>query len=269
MLKLLLIKFADVLILLQQAERVHQQIIVIHHIVGLLAVAENAVDRLQLFDDGKEVGVVVVDDAGDRFLRIRGEAKDIEQHRALGQGLVLGIEPHRFQRRHGVILRVIPIQDGKVVAKTKGIRVAAEELVRHGVEGAAPDAGDVLGEEITHALQHLARGFVREGEEEDVLRLHPVFDQISHAIGERAGLTAARPGDDEERARLGRDRLVLFVIELRPVIDLLRRMRRGRFFQDVLERHPMSFAQAGRGAMRNSNDFSRRCDTAEEPAWGI
>ena len=47
-LKLFLVKFAHVLVLAQQAERIDEQVVVIHHVVDPLARLENALDGLEL-----------------------------------------------------------------------------------------------------------------------------------------------------------------------------------------------------------------------------
>ena len=54
------------------------------------------------------------------------------------------------------------------------------------------------------ALLHLPRGLVREGDREDLVRLHADRrEQVRDAVGEHAGLARARAGDHEQRP-LGR-----------------------------------------------------------------
>jgi len=72
-------------------------------------------------------------------------------------------------------------------------------------------------------------------------------DQVRDAIRQRPRLAAPRARDDEDRPWFRRDRRELLVVELRPVIDL-RTGRRVAFLQDILDRHPPSFARrCGRG----------------------
>ncbi len=148
--------------------------------------------------------------------------------RALRQRLVLRIEPGGAQGGGGEIGRVVPVENGEVAAEAERVGVAAQEPVGHGMERPAPDARDVVGQEIAHPLQHFARGLVGEGQEQDVLRLDPVLDQVGDPVGQRPGLAAARPRDDEDRPRLGHDRGILLVVERGAVIDL--RAGRGVVF---------------------------------------
>lgn len=95
----------------------------------------------------------------------------------------------------------------------------AEDFVADGMEGAAPKALGAVGQEVGNALQHFARGLVGEGQQENVGRLDPVFEQVGDAIGQRARLAAARAGDDEHRPRAGSDGLTLLRVEFGLIVD--------------------------------------------------
>src|ERR1700722_10487196 len=90
-LKLLLIKFADVLFFLQQSQRINQKVVVVHDVVSLLAVAEDAVDRLELANNRVEVGIIVNHHGRDRVLRVGRKTEDVAGNGALGQFLVLRV----------------------------------------------------------------------------------------------------------------------------------------------------------------------------------
>ena len=117
--------------------------------------------------------------------------------------------------------------------------MAAEDAVADGMEGSAPEAGGLLGQEGVHALEHFAGGFVGEGEQEDVLRGDGVFQEVGDAICQRPGLAAAGSGDDEALAGRRGDGSELLRIQLGGEIDLdLRHLGRGASsLQCVCARH--------------------------------
>ncbi len=103
--------------------------------------------------------------------------------------------------------------------KPAASRVGAEDAIADGVEGAAPEAGEIVRDQRGDALEHLARGLIRKGEEQDARGADAVLDEVGDAIGQRAGLAAAGAGDDQRGAGSGGDGLVLLRIELRGVVD--------------------------------------------------
>ena len=96
----------------------------------------------------REVGIIFLDHARDRFLRVGRQPENIEQHGALRQRLVLRVEAGRLQRRDGEIGGVVAVEDGEIAAEPELVGVAAQEPVRHGVKRPAPDARDVCGSRL-------------------------------------------------------------------------------------------------------------------------
>ena len=75
----------------------------------------------------------------------------------------------------------------------------AQHAIPDRVKRAAPKTARVDREKIRHAIEHLARSFVRKREQQDVARIDPVLDQVRDAISQRARLPAARARDDKQR----------------------------------------------------------------------
>ena len=124
-------------------------------------------------------------------------------------------------RDHGVdqILLVFAIHDGESARISESAAVAAQHPVADGMKRPAPESARVDREEICDAIEHLARGFVGEGEEQDVARIDAVLEQVGDAIRQGARLAGAGAGDDQQRTRRRGHRGVLLLIQLRRVID--------------------------------------------------
>ena len=84
------------------------------------------------------------------------------------------------------------------------VDLGPEHARARGVEGGdqrgAPAAG-AGGQDRRHALRHLAGGLVREGDGQDLPRVHAAGHQVGDPLRDDAGLAATRPGQDEQRAR--------------------------------------------------------------------
>ncbi len=82
-------------------------------------------------------------------------------------------------------------------------RVLLDEPVAEGVEGGDLHVGVAVGHERVHALFHLGRRLVGEGQREDLGRAGRAGgDQVGDAAGDDGGLAGARARDDEQRAGL-------------------------------------------------------------------
>jgi hypothetical protein len=67
---------------------------------------------------------------------------------------------------------------------------------------------------ITHALLHLGRGAVGEGDREDLGgRCQPLVDQVRDAMGEHARLARSGTGHHQQRSLRVQHRLTLLGVE--------------------------------------------------------
>ena len=65
--------------------------------------------------------------------------------------------------------------------------------------------------QFVQALHHLFGGLIRKSHGQDPPRAHPHrFDQISHPLGDDAGLAGAGPGQNQHRAVDGLNGFLLF-----------------------------------------------------------
>ena len=85
-------------------------------------------------------------------------------------------------------------------AVAEPLRLAAQDPPAGGVEGEDPDRARGSAEDPLEPLAHLGRSLVREGDGEDLVRLHAVrADQVGDAVGEHARLPRPGAGDHEQR----------------------------------------------------------------------
>ena len=127
-------------------------------------------------------------------------------------------------------------------AEELGVR--AQEARADGVERPGRRAVQVGADERLDAPLHLARGAVREREEEERRRVGAVLDEARDAVDERARLARARARDDERRPVGREDDGLLLLVQLARVVDAVALRRRGAP-EDVLRG-----ARAGRRVTR-------------------
>ena len=149
---------------------------------------------------------------GDRLVPERRDAGRV----LLGRDqLVLRVRDLRVDPARGESLRVLaellearlddPYLVGLVVdrerrAVPEPLRLATQDPPAGGVEREDPDRARGSAEDPLEPLAHLGRSLVREGDGEDLVRLHAVrTDQVGDAVGEDARLSRPGAGDHEQR----------------------------------------------------------------------
>ena len=115
--------------------------------------------------------------------------------------------------------RVVLIVDreGAAVIGLQLLDVLAQNAHAETVKSRNPgSAGKFLAaQQALHALTHLLRGFVREGDGENVPGRHAFFaDQVSDAIGDHARFAGAGTRQNQQRAVGGEHSFALLVVEL-------------------------------------------------------
>jgi hypothetical protein len=115
-------------------------------------------------------------------------------------------------RLHGTQL-VRGVADGELAGVAQGGAVLAQDAGAERVERPHRDLARPLAGEVGHALLHLARRLVREGDGEDARGGDAEREEVGDASGDDARLAGARPGQDEERALGGRGRVPLRGVE--------------------------------------------------------
>ena len=122
----------------------------------------------------------------------------------LGETRRLGVNAGVGDRRAHQGLGIIAVHDRKRLRIADRLGVPPQHPVADRVERPAPEPGRVATDQLLHAVHHLSRGLVGEGQQEDAVHRDALLKQIRHAIGQRARL--ARSGSRQHQCRPGRRR---------------------------------------------------------------
>ena len=184
-----LVKLAHVRVFLHQLEPQHQQVVEIHQPIGALApgVARQHVDDLlgQLL----EPRVAILDDLAHINLLVDGQRADVAHHIRLGKARGFHVNLCLGDTGVDETLGILTILNGKRTRKPQCLRVPPKHAMTNGMKRAAPQLTHVSPYELSHAIHHLARGLVGKCQQQNAIRRHALFQQIRHAIGQRACLT--------------------------------------------------------------------------------
>ncbi len=108
--------------------------------------------------------------------------------------------------------RVFAVEDRKPRTVAEEFGVSAQDPVACGVKGAAGHPHRSVFHQLFDPAQHLPRGLVGEGEEENSARRDAVLDQPAGSIDQGPGLAGAGAGEGEHRpAGVHDDRQLLLV----------------------------------------------------------
>ena len=189
------VALADLLVVAQQLHRADDDVVEVEGVVlvqelGVALVAarrhlfEVAV-RLHLVGGGRDqLALCLRDDGEDRARRVLAHVEAV-----LGADLL--------HQRHLVAVVV----DREAAGDADRLAVDAEDARADSVEGPERDAAGDAAEQPLDALAQLSRRLVREGDGHDPGGRYVLLaDQIGDAVGDDAGLAAARPGEDQQRA---------------------------------------------------------------------
>ena len=227
MTELLAVVLPDFRMLAQQLVRADKQIVEIHRVGRHLAFLVGGAHRNDRVRDTLEVSEAVVHEDIERVAGVRREREQLGQHVGFRKTLVAR---HADIVGHGLkqIGLVLAVEDAEPGLEADHFGMTPQNPVADRVEGPAPNAVGVRTEQLGDAPGHFPRRFVGESEQQDLPRLDPVLQQPRHAVGQRARLAAARPGDDQRGAAGRSHRGQLLLVEFRAVIDAVRRGAQSR-----------------------------------------
>ena len=216
--ELVAVMIADLGMIAQQLVRADEQVVEIHGVGRDLATLVGGADGGDGVGHAVEVTEAIMHEDIERVAGVGRQREQLGEHIGFGKTFVArhtGIVDHALQEV-GLILAV---EDTEAGFESDDIRVAPQDAVADGVEGATPNAVGIGSEQFGNASGHFAGRFVGEGEEEDLPRLDPVLEQPGHAVGERACLAAAGAGDDQRGATRRGDGSELLLVQLGRVVD--------------------------------------------------
>ena len=206
----------------QQAHRFEQKIVEVEGVGLAQFLSVFLVEMRDLL--GLGIGRLQVE-----FLRIEHvilRPRNAAQNGARRELLVVEAEPlhHAFDHRLLVALvvddKVFRMTDRRLARNARRdahrFDVAAQHAHAKRMEGRDDGLGDAQSaDQFFDALAHFRGSLVGEGHRQDGFRHHAlVLDQIGDAVGDDAGLAAARAGEDQHRAFSGFDGFALLRVQL-------------------------------------------------------
>ena len=223
----LLIELQHIRPLLEEPHGEHQQVIEIHGICIQLFRDVTDPHRLDLLQPVIEMVIPRGDDILQRRTGVFDEAEDRGQHIGLGKAALLGIDvaagDHRVQER----LLVVAVENRERPGKAQIFRVPPQDPAADRVEGPRPQVRGIVRHQIADPLDHFTRRFIREGQQQHLLRVQPVVQQPGHPVSQRPRFPRPRPRDDKRLPRRRGNGFVLLRIQSRHVIDAGSRRDRG------------------------------------------
>ena len=138
------------------------------------------------------------------------------------------------------------VVDGEVAVDADAVGVLAQQAHAEAVEGA--DEQPLARQHRLDAVAHLAGGLVGERDGEDLVRLHPLEEEMGDAAGDDARLARPRPRQHEQRPVHVQHRLTLHVGQgLQPMVERLS-MHPAISVAGRLNRRPLAGILQVRGA---------------------
>ena len=194
---------------------VQQQIVVVEQVAALLLLHVCPIQPRQIRFPLRTPRILLLEGVLQRRARVHPVRVDLQTGVLARETLLLGREPQLLAQTVHQIRRVGAVQHAELRIELQVRRVVAQQPVADGVERARPahalrdglaDTPERFVERFPGDLEGAAAHFggraARKGKHQNPRRVHPVNDQMGHAIRERIGLARARAGDDEQRSGL-------------------------------------------------------------------
>ena len=163
-----------------------------------------------------QLRLIKAEERGDFFHRI---VLRLLVHHLGRQAMILGVtDPREHAARRGDLLPqaqfldaglhqpllIVFVINRKIAAIPQVVDVPPQHADAEGMESGNMRRARVqlhaAVQQLGHALLHLRRGFVGEGDRQDAFRWNcPGFNQVGNAVGDNARLAAARPRQDKQR----------------------------------------------------------------------
>jgi hypothetical protein len=180
-----------------------------------------------LLEQRQEIGKLLRQQFFERPFGVDHETENVREHIAFWEPHFLRVDARASHDGIEQIFLVLAVHDGESARVTECAAMPSQHAVADGMKSPAPESAGIDREQVGHAIEHLARGFIREGEKKDVARVDAVLEQVSDAISEGARFARASPGDDEQRSRRRGHGSVLLLVQLARVINADRGRGRG------------------------------------------
>jgi hypothetical protein len=209
MMKAVLIAREDVGIPLEEPDDVGDQVV---EVAGVILGQPDLVERVYASNDlvvGPAPPPIEVVAGRDEFvLRVAYLPKDARRDKLLRIQVQIAQAVLHECRLIGFI------EDDEIPWNADGFAVLAQDTSADRVEGPHPQVPVLPAQETPQPLAHLPRRFVGESDCENVVgREAALPDEVSHAVGEHAGLATSRAGEYQQRALTVKDGISLAIVQ--------------------------------------------------------
>ena len=219
MLKLALVLGGDLGIRQEKLQGLGEEVVEVHRVRLLFSRFVGGLNALDVLGEGNEVSVFFDQHFGYGEAGVDRIAEDVRKHAGFWESLVGGNNALLGHNGRDHVLGIFAVHDAESLAEPDGLGMSAEDAVADRVECAAPESIGRSGDECVHPLGHFTRGFVCKSEEQDGAGGNALFQNPSHAVGQCACFSAARPGNDQRGPAGGCHSGELLLVELRGIVD--------------------------------------------------
>ena len=213
-------RLAHLAVFAQQPQPLGEQVVEVHHTIGPLAPGVGGVRLGDLVGEALEIMVAFLHHLAKRQAGVERHRQDVTHQVRLGESHRLGVNAGVGDCCAHQGLRVIAVHDGERLRVADRLRVPSQHPVADRVERSSPEPRRVAADQLLHAVHHLAGGLVRERQQQDAVHRDALLEQVGHAVGQRARLARASPGQHQRRPRRCGNSRHLLGVELRLVVDV-------------------------------------------------
>ncbi|OPZ09778.1 MAG: hypothetical protein BWZ08_00168 [candidate division BRC1 bacterium ADurb.BinA292] len=214
---------ADGVLLPEHVEQTRQQIVEIEHALGALLALVERQDLGNLLLEVHQFEELRAQDFAEGLPGVLGEAAGRLHHGLLREASLALVVAEVGNAGPDQAARVVPVEDREVARHPDALAMLAQQPAGEMVERPPPQPVHIAAGQALDPRQHLARGAVREGGQQDAAGIHARLHQPGDPVGQRPRLAAAGASHHQHRAgRRGRDGQLLLV-QLPPEINGARR----------------------------------------------
>ena len=213
-------RLADLLVFAQQPQPQVEQVVEVHHAVGHFALGVGGVCLGDLVGERVKIRVAFLHHLAKRQAGVERHRQDVAHKIRLGEAHRLGVDAGIIDRRAHQRLGVVAVHDCERLRVADRLGVPSQHPVADRVKRAAPKPRRVAADQVLHTVHHLAGGLVGERQQQDAVDRDALLEQVCHAIGQRARLARARPGQHQRRSRRRGNGGELLGVQLRLVVDV-------------------------------------------------
>ena len=161
---------------LQHPQGFLEEIVEIHRVRVLLFLLVAGVNVSDLLEQRQEIRKLFRQQRINGCLGIDDETKNLSEDVAFREPDFLWIDPGRGDYRVDEVLLILAVHDREPGGIPEGAAMTPQHSIADRMKCSTPKSARVDRQQVRHAIQHLARGFVGESEQQNVSRVDPILE---------------------------------------------------------------------------------------------